>query len=93
MVIGVLRVELSLPGSSTLKDKRRLLTSLLDRLHNQFNVAAAEVEHQDSRKRAALAVACVSNEGRHANEVLSRVMLVVEREADLVVLNYEMELR
>ncbi len=93
MVIGVLRVELSLPGSQNLKDKRRLIQSLLDRLHNQFNVAAAEVDFQDNWQRAQLAVACVSNEGRHADQVLSRVMTTVQREPELVVLEYETEVR
>lgn len=76
-----------------MKDKRRLLTSLLDRLHNQFNVAAAEVDQQDTWQRAELAVACVSSEGRHANQVLTRVMAEVERATELVVVGYEMELR
>lgn len=93
MVIGVLHVQLSLPGSHSLKDKRRLLTSLLDRLHNEFNVAAAEVDHQDSWGRAQLAVACVSGESRHANQILSRVMTEVERETEIVVVGYEVELR
>ena len=82
MVVGVLRLELSLPGSASLKDKRRVLQSLLDRLHQQFNVAAAEI-----------AVSCVSTEGTHANRILSRVLVVVEREADVVLTGVEMELR
>jgi uncharacterized protein YlxP (DUF503 family) len=93
MIVGVLHIQLSLPGVGSLKDKRRLLTSLLDRLHNQFNVAAAEVNQQDTWRRAQLAVACVSSEGRHANQILTRVMAEVERAAELVVVGYEMELR
>lgn len=93
MVIGVLEVELSLPGSQNLKDKRRLVQSLLDRLRNSFNVAAAEIDAQDNHRRAHLAVTCVSNEGRHANQMLSKVMAVVERETEMVVLHYEMDLR
>lgn len=93
MIVGVLHIQLSLPGAGSLKDKRRLLTSLLDRLHNQFNVAAAEVDQQDTWRRAQLAVACVSSEGRHANQILTRVMAEVERAAELVVVGYEMELR
>ena len=93
MIVGVLRLELSLPGSDSLKDKRRVLTSLLDRLPPQFNVAAAEIDHQDDRRRAEIAVSCVSNDGVHANRVLSRVLDVVEREADVVLTGVEMELR
>ncbi|HTE02627.1 MAG: hypothetical protein AUI83_16110 [Armatimonadetes bacterium 13_1_40CM_3_65_7] len=93
MVIGVLQVELSLPGSHSLKDKRRLVKSLLDRLHNQFNVAAAEIDAQDNHRHAHLAVTCVSSESRHANQILSHIMSAVEREAEMVVVRYEMELR
>ncbi|MGH2348617.1 MAG: DUF503 domain-containing protein [bacterium] len=93
MVVGVLTVEFSLPGSRSLKDKRRLVQSLVDRLHHEFHVAAAEVNHQDNLRRAGLAVACVSNAARHANQILSRVVEVVERETEMVVVDYEIELR
>lgn len=93
MVIGVLQVELSLPASHSLKDKRRLVKSLLDRLHNEFNIAAAEVDAQDNHRHAHLAVTCVSSEARHANQILSRVMSTVERETEMVVVHYDMELR
>ncbi|TMJ08544.1 MAG: DUF503 domain-containing protein, partial [Bacillati bacterium ANGP1] len=82
-----------LPGSHSLKDKRRLVKSLLDRLHNQFNVAAAEIDAQDNHRHAHLAVTCVSSESRHANQILSHIMSAVEREAEMVVVRYEMELR
>jgi uncharacterized protein YlxP (DUF503 family) len=93
MIIGVLRVELSLPGSHSLKDKRRLVRSLLDRLHHDFNVSAAEVDHQDRHRQAALAVGCVSGQAAHANAVLSRVLDVVQRESEMVVTGVEMEMR
>lgn len=93
MIIGVLRVELSLPGSHSLKDKRRLVKSLLDRLHNQFNVSAAEIDAQDNYRHAHLAVTCVSSQARHANQILSHVMTAVERETQMVVVEFEMELR
>lgn len=93
MIVGVLRVELSLPGSHSLKDKRRLLRSLLDRLHNEFNVSAAEIDHQDNRRQAEVGVSCVSGESAHANAVLSRVLDVVERETEMVVTGVEMEMR
>lgn len=93
MIVGVLRVELSLPGSNSLKDKRRLLRSLLDRLHQSFNVSAAEIDHQDNWRKAEVAVSCVSNEAAHANSVLSKVLTLVERETEMVLTGVEMELR
>ena len=71
MVVGVRSWELSLAGCQSLKDKRRIVKSLKDRLHNRFNVSAAEVDHQDSWQRAALACSVVTTERRHAEEVLA----------------------
>ncbi len=93
MIVGVLHVECSLPGTQSIKDKRRILRSLLDRLHNRFHVAAAEVTHQDSWRRAGLAVACVSTSARHADEVLARVAREIDRHGDLVLMDYSIEMR
>jgi uncharacterized protein YlxP (DUF503 family) len=70
VVVGVRSWELHLAGCQSLKDKRRVLKSLKDRLHRQFNVSAAEVDYQDSWQRAALACSVVSTDRRHADEVL-----------------------
>jgi uncharacterized protein YlxP (DUF503 family) len=71
MVVGVRSWELHLAGCQSLKDKRRVLKSLKDRLHRQFNVSAAEVDHQDAWQRAALACSVVTTDRRHAEEVLA----------------------
>jgi len=93
MVVGVLHVECGLPGTQSIKDKRRIVKSLLDRLHHRFHVAAAEVAHQDSWRRAGLAVACVSTSTRHADAVLAHVASAIERHGELVLLDYHVEMR
>ncbi|HLJ61866.1 MAG TPA: DUF503 domain-containing protein [bacterium] len=93
MVVGVLHVECSLPGTQSIKDKRRIVRSLLDRLHHRFHVAAAEVAHQDSWRRAGIAVAYISTDTRHADEVLAHVAGVIERHGELVLLDYHVEMR
>ncbi|HKV45820.1 MAG TPA: DUF503 domain-containing protein [bacterium] len=93
MVVGVLRVECSLPGTQSIKDKRRIVKSLLDRLHHRFRVAAAEVAHQESWRRAGLAVAYISTSARHADQVLAHVASAIEHHTDLVVLDYAVEMR
>jgi len=65
--------ELHLPACQSLKDKRAILKSLKDRLHNRFNVSVAETAHQDLWQRAELAASVVSNERRHAENVLREV--------------------
>ena len=78
MVVGVAVWELYIAGCQSLKDKRQVVKSLTDRLHARFNVSAAETAHQDLHQRAELAVCVVSNQRRHAQEVLSSCDRLVE---------------
>lgn len=93
LVIGICRVTLRLPENHSLKGKRQVLKSLTARLHNKFNVSAAEFEDQDSWQIASLAVSCVSNDERHADEVLANVIAFIRHERlDAEVLDVETEL-
>ena len=92
VVVGVLTVDLRLPEAQTLKDKRQVLQSLLDRLGARFNVSAAETDHQDNPQRAQIAVAVVSNEGRACAERLGSALRLVEAEARAEVLGVEQQL-
>jgi uncharacterized protein YlxP (DUF503 family) len=78
MVIGVCTIELHLPGIGSLKQKRSVLKPLLARLHNMFNISAAEVERQDSWQSAVIAVALVTNATPHAHQVISTVLSWIE---------------
>jgi uncharacterized protein len=90
--VGVLRVVLHLPNSGSLKAKRQVISSLLKRVRNEFSVAAAEVGDGDRWQIAELAIACVSNDARHADEILARVLTFVEaRAAEAVVANVSTE--
>ena len=80
MVVGVRSWELHLPGCQSLKDKRRIVKSLKDRLHRKFGVSAAEVDHQELWQRAKLAAAVVSGDARHAEEVLTACDRLVQAE-------------
>src|SRR6266566_2909213 len=74
--------ELHLVACHSLKDKRHVLKSLKDRLHNRFNVSAAETAHHDLWQRAELTVCVVSNDRGHAERVLQEADRLVEA-ADL----------
>ena len=78
MAIGVCRLSLRLPENSSLKGKRKLVRSLTTRLRNKFNVAVAEVEDNDRWQIATFGITCVSNDARHAQEMLDRVVAYVE---------------
>ena len=79
--IGVLRVVLHLPESGSLKAKRQIVSSLLRRIRNEYQVAAAEVGELDRWQLAELAIVCVSGDARHTDEVLSRVATYIQARA------------
>ena len=93
MNVGALMVRLRLPENHSLKGKRKILRSITSQVSNKFNVSIAEVDDQDLWQLATLGVSCVSNDGRHANEVLSHVMDFIESiRSDAEVLDYEIEI-
>ncbi len=74
MHVGSLQVRLHVPEANSLKDKRQVIRSILDRMRNHFQVAAAEVEEQDIHRIAVLGFACVSGSHHHADEVMTKVL-------------------
>lgn len=74
MAIGICRVTLRLPENQSLKGKRQVLKSLIARLHNRFNVSAAEIDDHDSWQMASLGISCVSTSQRHANQILAAAL-------------------
>lgn len=73
MVIGVLQFELLIHASESLKDKRRVVRSVKDRLHREHMVSVAEVDLLDRTDVASMALACVGPDGRRIGEVLDRI--------------------
>ena len=85
-------VELHLPDVDSLKGKRHVIKGLKERVRNKFEVAVAEVDHHDSWQRATLAVACVSHDSRHANEVVDKAMDFIEANVDGRVIDVSVEI-
>ena len=71
--IGVLTLEIRIEGAHSLKDKRHVVKSLKDRLRSKFNVAVAEIDHQELWQRAAVAAVTVSSDHERAQKVLQSV--------------------
>ena len=93
MHVGICKLTLHLPGTSSLKEKRQVARSLTDRIRNKFNVAVAEVEDADMRQRLTLGVCCVSNDRGHADAMLSGVVnFVEEARLDLELLDVQSEI-
>ena len=78
MVIGLLTLEIHLHSAQSLKDKRQVLLRVKDRLRHKFNVAVAEVDHQDTWQRATLGVVSVSSSEQNLRQVLDGAEREVE---------------
>ena len=89
MFVGVVRLELHIPASTSLKDKRSVVRSLKDRIRERASAAVAEVDHQDLWQRAALGVAVVSGEHGQIDELLQTVRGIVESRPDVVVIDWQ----
>ena len=85
-------LELHLPDVDSLKGKRRVLKGLKERVRARFEVAVAEVDHHDMWQRATLAVAAVSHDGRHANEVVSKALDFIEEHVEGRVIDASVEI-
>ncbi len=93
MHVGVCRIRFRLPENGSLKGKRRVLKSITSRVSNKFKVSVAEVDDQDLWQLATLGISCVSNDKRHTNEVLSKVVdYIIDGRFEVEVLDYNIEI-
>jgi uncharacterized protein YlxP (DUF503 family) len=91
MLIGTLRLRMAIRSARSLKDKRQVVSSIKDKLHNHFNVSVAEVDEQDHRQLAVLGVAMVSNETQHLRTALSQIVEAVRSHPVAELVDYELE--
>jgi uncharacterized protein len=77
MVVGVLRIRLRLQAGS-LKEKRTVVKSVVERVRGRFNAAVAEVDDLDTWDLATIGVVCISNEARHADRELQTIARQIE---------------
>jgi uncharacterized protein len=89
VVIGVIGWELEIYGAQSLKEKRRVVRSLKDRLHQRFNVSAAETAHHDLWQRAELTACVVATDRRQADAVLESADRLVQSEAQARIIRTE----
>lgn len=93
MIVGVLEVEILLFDASSLKEKRKVLRSLKDRLKNRFNVSMAEVDGQDLWQRTTFAFAAVGNDGAHVTRMLQEVLNFLSHDPRFEITRHRMEFR
>ncbi|MCO4745179.1 MAG: DUF503 domain-containing protein [Proteobacteria bacterium] len=82
--VGVLTAELYIPGARTLKDRRRAVGSLVDRVRHRFDCSAALVGETERPQQQVLAVSVIGNDARHIGQILDRVSHFVRTDAEVL---------
>jgi uncharacterized protein len=92
MIVGVLQLELYIGDAMSLKDKRRVVKSLKDRIAHRHNVSVAEVGALDQHRRSILAVAMVSNDSSYVEGALSKLVDFVKTVSKAELVEYQIDL-
>jgi len=91
MTVGVLQIELEIPDSFSLKDKRRVIQSLKDRIAHAHNVSVAEVGALDEHRRSILGFAMVGNDTRYVESALSKLVDLVRAVPQVTLNDYQID--
>ncbi len=91
MVVGIASLRFVIPGSHSLKDKRRCLRGVKDRLRAQFNVSVAEVDAQDVWQTAVLGLSAVGTDRAYVEGLLDQAIQMVRRQRDVTLVSVEKE--
>ncbi|QQE10978.1 DUF503 domain-containing protein [Planctomycetota bacterium] len=92
MIIGVLQVELVVDGAMSLKDKRRVVKSLKDKLHNEHQVSVAEIDLQDSVTTAVLGIAMVSNDVQYTQGAMDKLIEKIKKGRGYFVQDFDLQI-
>lgn len=92
MVVGVCHINLSIPGSHSLKDKRQVVKSLMARVKGSFNASVAEVGQNDVWQSAVIGIAVVGNDRSFVNSILDNIIDFIEEIRTVEIVSHEMEI-
>ncbi|MBL7032089.1 MAG: DUF503 domain-containing protein [Nitrospira sp.] len=92
MIVGLLTLDLHIPEANSLKSKRKILKSLIERIKNKFNVSVAEVDSQNLWQRSVIGIAYVSNETVMINRIFEKIRTQVNNTHSVELINSDMEM-
>lgn len=92
MIIGICSLKLMIYESYSLKDKRQVLKSIIERIKSRFNVSIAEIDLNDKWQNAVIGFACVTNNTNHANQILSNVIKFIDEDSRVEILEENIEI-
>lgn len=91
MIVAIARAELHLPSARSLKAKRRLIKSLVDRSHRRLRVSIAETDYHDLHQRAELGIALVHRDRGHATKIMEQIHRLVEDQTEAQLISWDAE--
>lgn len=89
MIIGFLLLDIHLPLSHSLKEKRKRLNRIKDRFKNRYNVALAELEYQDKWQRSKIGIVTINTQKKVVESLFNRIIIEAEENIDGEVLDYQ----
>ncbi len=92
MLVGVCTIRIMLFEANSLKEKRHVVKSVIERVKSRFNVSIAEVGQQDKWQVAEIGFSCVTNSRRHADEIINNVVRFIEGDGRFDVTAFDMEI-
>ncbi len=92
MIIGACTIELFIYESNSLKDKRQVIKSIIGKIKSRFNVSIAEIDLNDKWRSSIVGFACVSNDVKHANIMINKVLSFIERDSRVEITNHDIEI-
>ncbi len=91
MLVGVCRIELYVPDSSSLKSKRMIINSIKNKVRNKFNVSISEIDPNEKWQRISLGISMVSNERKFIDMTMGEIIKFIDGDGRLVILNHLVE--
>lgn len=93
MVVGTIQLEIFIPGSNSLKGKRRVVKALMKKLRNKFNISVAEVDANNLWQRTTLGIAVANGNSMYANRTVNKVLDTIENDGNVQILDYQISIR
>lgn len=91
LITGICQLELRIYEANSLKSKRQVIRSIIEKLKSRFNISIAEVGFNDIWKSSLIGFACVTNSTAHANEIISKVIRFIEGDSRVEIIDYKIE--
>lgn len=89
MIVGTLEIEIFIPWSKSLKDKRSVIRSLQDRIKARFNVSIAEIDYQDKWQRSLIGISLVNSKKRELDIICQKIKQMFQENGDFLIINEE----